>query len=107
VVDVEAQRPRIEARLADLGRHMAEDSRDALRALVRGERLRVSPAPERRFRVDGRASLRLPAGNENARGPQSAGRTLRVVAGGRYARVSPRCPSRWRYRFQEESQRET
>jgi len=53
VVDVEALRARIEARLADLGRHLAEDGRHALRALLRGERLRVSPDPERVFRVDG------------------------------------------------------
>ena len=71
VLDVEALRPRIEARLSDLRRHLAEDGRDALRALFRGERLRVGPDPDRGYRVDGRAWLRLPA-REGAR--RSAGR---------------------------------
>lgn len=86
VVDAEALRPRIEARLSDLARHLAEDGREALRALFRGERLSVSPDPERSYRVDGRAWVRLPAGNENAREPLATGRPLGVVAGGRYAR---------------------
>jgi hypothetical protein len=77
-----AERTVLESRLADLGRHLAEDGRDYLRTLLRGEWRRVGPGPEGGFRVDGRVWLRLPAGNENARGHQSAGRTLRSGSGG-------------------------
>jgi hypothetical protein len=73
-------------RSADLGRHLVEDGRDALRSLFRVERLRVGPDPERGFRVAGTAWLRVPLENGTARNPQDSGRFTRMVAG-------ERCPA--------------
>jgi hypothetical protein len=86
VVDVEALRPRIEAQLVDLGWHqrwrrkqaqrhvidLAEGGRDALRALLRGERLRVTQEPRAGYRV-GREGLAAAAGGRRERpGPAGA-----------------------------------
>jgi hypothetical protein len=70
-------------RAAELGKVDPE----ALRALLRGERMRVGPDPEQGYAIRGTAWLDV--GSRLAPGT----RGLRRVAGGRYARVSPCC--RW------------
>ena len=42
----------------------------------------MSPDAERSYRVDGRAWVRLPAGEGDARGREANGRTHQMVAGG-------------------------
>ena len=61
-VDLEALRKPIEARIRDLRGLLAgnpEEARQALSSLFDGQRLRVSPDPERGFRVEGVAVLTL------------------------------------------------
>jgi hypothetical protein len=89
-LDVDNLRPLIEYRLADLrtalsGEH-PERSHQALRELLRGERLRVGPDPERGFRVEGTAWFSVGLETGTARNPQDSGRFTRMVAGGRYVR---------------------
>ena len=77
----------LERRLRDLrtalpGRH-SDLARRALRELLRDERLRVGPDPERGFRVEGTLSVALESGT--ARKPSgSHGRFTLMVAGERY-----------------------
>jgi hypothetical protein len=78
--DLELLRPTIEAAIRDLRGALAGDTearRDALRALLGAERLRVYPDAEKGFRLEGAVRLRL-----EAPAPVRPGRGLDQVAGG-------------------------
>jgi hypothetical protein len=88
-VDVESLRPVLERRLADLGTALAgrhpELARRALRELLREERLRVGPDPDRGFRIEGTAWLSVSLEMGTARKPSgNHGRFTRMVAGDCY-----------------------
>jgi len=68
-VDLDRLWPIAEARVFELREALAQGgdrTRDALRALFGGGRLRVGPDPERGFRVDGWLALAI-GGEESAR----------------------------------------
>jgi hypothetical protein len=83
-----ALRPVIEAALREIQTALAGDDtarRDALRALLGPERLRVYPDAEKGFRLEGALRVRL---EPSAR--PAAGRRAKQVAGGATSRASQR-----------------
>jgi hypothetical protein len=87
-VDVEALRPALERRLEGLGSALSgrhpDLARRALQELLRDDRLRVGPDPERGFRIEGTAWLSVALERRTARNPQDSGRFSQQVAGARY-----------------------
>ena len=83
-IDPEALRAPIEARLRDLSGWLADrggdSARQALDALLAGSKLRVSPDPDRDFRVDGILRVAVKPSGSDPLGGDASGRTYRPPA---------------------------
>ena len=91
--DPVAMRPVIEATLTEIHAALAGDPterREALRALLGAERLRIYPHAEKGFHLEGTLRVRI----EDAPHPLSSG-GHRYVAGGRYVRDEPVLPDEY------------